>query len=116
MKMEAKARAAYGSESAADQKRKLASMPGGSRSTSRWGMQTADKETLKTRIRLVLFVAFLVTLHASAAIWGHQLILKNRLAEVSPMRGTIIGGLEMVFVAFLLAYAWRGYQRLNQRL
>ena len=96
MEMEAKARAAYGSESAADQKRKLASMPGGSRSTSRWGMQTADKETLKTRIRLVLFVAFLVTLHASAAIWGHQLILKNRLAEVSPMPGTIIGGLEMV--------------------
>jgi len=89
-------------------------MPARSRSTGSWGMQTADKETLKTRIRLVLLVAALVTLHASAAIWGHQLILRNRLAEVSPTVAVIIGGLEVVFVAVLLAYAWKGYQRLNQ--
>jgi hypothetical protein len=112
LEMDAKARAAYGNESAADKK---ASMPGEPRSTSPWGTQKAAKEIRKTRIRFVAFFAALVTLHASTAIWGHVLIGKNRLTTVSPTVGITIGSIEMVLVALLLAYAWRGGQGPNER-
>jgi hypothetical protein len=77
-------------------------------------MQKAAKEAAKSRMWGGLFCAALLTLHASFAIWNHELMGKGRSTKISPVMGVVVGSIEIVFVLYLLVvYAWGGYRDLR---
>jgi len=77
-------------------------------------MRKAAKEYARRRMWAGLFGAVPFTVHASIAIWYHELISKSGAHKVPAVTGVVFGSIEMAFVLYLLVvYAWGGYRDLK---